>query len=190
MPAAPPSNPEPLLTAPPARLILLGHAGAGKTTLATRLVALAGRPVPRLSLDTIAWGAGTERRPLADSVRLLHDFQDAHDHWILEGCYGDLIACALPRCDALWFLNPGVAVCLEHCRRRPFEPDKFSSPAAQQAQREALLAWVRTYETRDDEYGLSAHRRLFDGCNGPKWEYRRVADYSASVGSSPACPGD
>jgi hypothetical protein len=36
---------------------------------------------------------------------------------------------------------------------------------------EALLAWVREYETRDDEYGLARHRAVFEGFRGPKREY-------------------
>jgi adenylate kinase family enzyme len=48
------------------KLILLGNAGAGKSTLARKLVAR--HPAARLSLDEVAFQGGTERRPLADSI--------------------------------------------------------------------------------------------------------------------------
>lgn len=40
-----------------------------------------------------------------------------------------------------------------------------------------LIDWVREYDTRDDEYGLRCHRRLFDAFAGPKREYASVAAY-------------
>jgi hypothetical protein len=41
-----------------------------------------------------------------------------------------------------------------------------------------LLAWVKEYETRDDEYGLKRHRTMFEQFTGPKHEYTTVASYA------------
>ncbi len=160
------------------RIVLLGNAGAGKSTMARRLDADAGGDVPRLSLDDIAWAEAAQRLPLQESLTRLQRFLDAHERWIVEGCYGDLVEAALPRCTELRFLNPGIEVCVAHCLRRPFEPEKFPSEAAQQAMLDHLIAWVREYETRDDEYGLKRHRRIFDGFRGPKREYTSVESWS------------
>ncbi len=158
------------------RIVLLGNAGAGKTTLARHL--MGGEEIYRLSLDEIAWGDGVERRPLADSLALLEEFMGQHDQWIIEGCYSDLVAAALPHCTELIFLNPGVETCVTHCLARPWEPDKFTTPEEQQAMLDGLVAWVRDYETRDDEYGLQRHRRLFDYFPGAKRELNSAADYA------------
>ena len=59
-------------------------------------------PVSRLSFDEIAWNSGPERKPLEVSLRLLHDFIQSNERWIIEGCYSDLIQAALPHarsCD-------------------------------------------------------------------------------------------
>jgi adenylate kinase family enzyme len=151
------------------KIILLGNAGAGKTTMAHQLSG--DRNIPRLSLDEIAWGEGAERKPLEVSLRELQQFIEVNDRWIIEGCYGDLVEATLPYCTELRFLNPGVEVCIEHCRQRPWEPEKFASAAEQQVMLENLIQWVRDYETREDEYGLKRHRQIFDTYTGNKREY-------------------
>lgn len=157
------------------RIILLGNAGAGKSTMGRQLIG--DRRIPRLSLDEIAWNEGTQRKPLAESLRELHRFLEENGQWIIEGCYSDLVEAALPHCTELRFLNPGIEVCVEHCQRRPWEPEKFLSPQDQQAMLEELISWVREYETRDDEYGLKRHRAIFEQFTGPKREYTTVRAY-------------
>ncbi len=150
------------------RIVILGNAGSGKTTLACRLARE--RRLVHLDLDTIAWAAFGVRRPLSDSIRMMQAFQRAHPGWVIEGCYGRLIEAALPSCTELIFLNPGVEACVRHCRRRPWEPEKYASPEEQHARLETLLAWVRRYETRQDEYGLRYHRALFRRFEGTRQE--------------------
>jgi len=134
-------------------------------------------PIPRLSLDQIAWDEGPKRKPIEISLSMLSDFIQSNKKWIIEGCYGDLIEAALPHCTELRFLNPGVEVCVAHCHRRPWEPEKFSTPEDQAAMLAQLVQWVRNYETRDDEYGLKRHRQVFDRFKGPKHEYSSVDSY-------------
>lgn len=40
-----------------------------------------------------------------------------------------------------------------------------------------LIEWLRAYETRDDEFGLRRHRRIFDAISRRKREYASVAAY-------------
>ena len=105
------------------RTILLGNAGAGKSTMASRLIG--NKDVPRLPLDEIAWAGDITRMPLMESLRLLHEFINSNEHWVMEGCYGDLVEAALPHYTELRFLNPGVDTCVAHFLSRPWEPSKF-----------------------------------------------------------------
>lgn len=157
------------------RVVLLGNAGSGKSTMARRLIG--DRAIPRLSLDEIAWEDGAVRRPLSESLALLDDFLAKNDDWVVEGCYAELVEHALDDADELRFLNPGSEACVANCRRRPWEPEKFPTPEAQAGMLETLIEWVRDYEARDDEYGLAAHRRLFDEFDGAKREYKSLDDY-------------
>lgn len=157
------------------KLILLGNAGSGKSTMAKRLVS--SRAIALLSLDEIAWNANVQRKPLKESIALLKEFVAKHDQWIIEGCYGDLVEAALSYCDELRFLNPGVDVCVAHCLQRPWESEKFATPEEQQSMLENLIDWVRDYDHRTDEFGLKRHRAIFDTFTGQKHEYRSVAEY-------------
>lgn len=151
------------------RIVILGNSGSGKTTMARALAAEHG--IPHLDVDLIAWTSPGVRKPLADSVAEMEAFVAANPGWVMEGSYADLAAAALPHCTELRFLNPGVEACVAHCRARPWEREKYASREEQDAMLEFLVAWVRQYPTRDDEYSLHAHRAVFDAFAGPKREY-------------------
>ncbi len=159
------------------RLILLGNAGAGKSTLSQKLIAQ--QPAVCLSLDAVAFENGTKRRPLSDSIRDVKHFIATHESWIIEGCYADIIEPILPDCEELIFLNPGIDVCVAHCQVRPWEPDKFRSSQEQDENQENLIAWVRSYESRTDEYGCLRHRALYESFTGKKREFTHLSQYES-----------
>lgn len=147
----------------------MGNSGSGKSTLASDL---SREGAAHLDLDTLAWLPTTppQRAPLAEAVAKIEAFIGAHASWVIEGCYTDLLSAAAAHADRLVFLNPGVEVCIANAKARPWEPHKYDSKAAQDANLAMLIEWIRAYETRDDEFSLAAHRRLFDGFGGDKLE--------------------
>ena len=161
------------------RIALLGNSGSGKSTLARWLAGRAGAPL--LDLDTVAWEAGqvaVAREPWA----ALHEvmlFCTTHEHWVVEGCYANLVAAALPFQPRLLFLDPGEATCLAHCRARPWEPHKYGTKAEQDERLAFLLTWVREYYTREGDLSWRGHRACFDGYAGPKEELAQVPDLAA-----------
>ncbi len=155
------------------RIVIIGNSGSGKSTLA-RLLA-ASYCLASLDLDGVAWVPNriADPRPEADAAADVQRFCDGHPDWVIEGCYAGLAAIALTRSPVLLFLDPGVDACIDHCRRRPWEPHKYASKQAQDEKLDFLLGWVRSYYSRGDELSLSAHQRLFDSFEGRKLKLTR-----------------
>ncbi|HKY06541.1 MAG TPA: AAA family ATPase [Blastocatellia bacterium] len=154
------------------RIVIFGNSGSGKSTLAKTLSALHG--AKHFDLDTIAWEADEPgvRRDFQESKRELMRFIERYDNWVIEGCYSQLLREVAGQSTELIFLNPGVEACIENCKARPWEAHKYATPEAQDANLRMLIDWVREYETREDEFSLGEHRKLFDSHAGKKTEYR------------------
>jgi adenylate kinase family enzyme len=152
------------------RVAIFGNSGSGKSTLAKRLAHENGLPL--LELDTIVWEPGKIAVVRAENAIRddLSHFLSTHEHWIVEGCYAELIAMTASYEPEFVFLNPGVEVCTGNNRARPWEPQKYATKEAQDEMLGNLLAWVEDYYRRDDPWSLAAHRRLFDAYAGPKRE--------------------
>ena len=152
------------------RILVFGNSGSGKSTLAKHLAQEHG--LAHLDLDAIVWEPGkiaVQRAPEAIAASL-ESFLAAHDLWVIEGCYGEIVEAASRHCTELVFLNPGRETCLEHNRHRPWEPHKYASKQEQDAMLENLQAWVAGYYERQDQWSYHAHRKIFDAFTGCKSE--------------------
>lgn len=169
-----------------ARIVIFGNAGSGKSMLAKALSRA--YQAEHLDLDTIAWRADqpTVRADFADSQRALLRFIETHDKWVIEGCYSELLKEGAAYCTEMIFLNPGVEACVENCRNRPWEPHKYESSEAQNANLEFLIKWVQEYETRADEFSLRAHQKLYEQHQGKKVEYQTRDEASERIRMSEA----
>lgn len=150
------------------RLAIVGNSGSGKSTLARGLADRHG--LAMLDLDTVAWESAKIAVPRAQLAAEadVRSFCDTQSAWIVDGCYAGLIAVALCYRPILLLLDPGVEICLENCRHRPWEPHKYPSKQVQDAKLEFLLGWARDYYRRDGDMSLCAHQSLFAGYSGPK----------------------
>lgn len=154
------------------RIAVFGNSGSGKSTYARQAAEALG--LAHLDLDTLAWDAAAPnptRLPLETSARRIRQFMARYPAWVIEGCYGDLLQVALSRATKAVFLNPGLAVCQANARARPWEPHKYPTPEAQAENLAMLLGWIGQYESRQDEFSLAAHRRLYQAFSGEKVEY-------------------
>lgn len=152
------------------KIVIFGNSGSGKSTLARRYSE--GLGLEHLDLDTIAWDESGVRKSASDSIAELHAFIDAHQSWVIEGCYSSLIKEASNSASELIFLNIPFEACQENCRERPWEPHKYETREDQDRNLEMLLDWVAEYETRTDEFSLKAHKEIFDSFTGKKDELK------------------
>lgn len=151
-----------------AKIVVFGNSGAGKSTLAQHL---AGKyTLAHLDLDTIAWktGAIVERQDISISAELINNFITTHQHWVIEGCYCDLLALAALQADEAIFLNLPVSACVANAKNRPWEPHKYESKQAQDANLGMLIDWIEQYTTRQDTFSKVAHETLFENFQGKK----------------------
>lgn len=156
------------------RFAILGNSGSGKTTLARWLAESANLAV--LDLDSVAWQPNEPavQRPSDLAEADVAAFCAARTRWVVEGCYANLVEVALRFEPHLVFLNPGLQLCTAHCYNRPWEPRKYPSRQAQDANLEFLISWVAGYYTRDGPMSLRAHRGVFAGYSGRKSELQRA----------------
>lgn len=154
------------------RFAILGNSGSGKSTLAGWLAREL--ELSALDLDSIAWEPTQPamQRPDTLAGAEVAAFCSSNPRWVVEGCYEKLIERTFAYEPSLVFLNPGLEACLRNCRRRQWEPHKYSSRKEQDAKLEALLSWVAQYYNRDGPLSLSAHRQCFDAYRGRKAELR------------------
>ncbi|MCB1701769.1 MAG: AAA family ATPase [Pseudomonadales bacterium] len=159
------------------RVLIFGNSGSGKSTLAKRLKQREG--LEHLDLDALAWlpTRPPERMPISESEKAIRDFIAANDSWAIEGCYADLLELAVPEANELIFLNLSVERCIDNARSRPWEPHKYESREAQDANLDMLINWIAQYPDRTDTFSESAHRSIYDNFRGKK----RI--YSSNIGN-------
>ncbi|WP_395345304.1 shikimate kinase [Ningiella sp. W23] len=150
------------------RILVFGNSGSGKSTLAKQLASK--HALAHMDLDTIAWlpGEPPTRQSIGDSHNAISEFTLAHDDWVIEGCYADLLSLLLDKANELIFMNLPVEQCIENAIRRPWEPHKYASKQAQDANLEMLCDWIAQYPNRDDVLSLNAHKRLYNEFEGKK----------------------
>lgn len=141
--------------------MIFGNSGSGKSTLAKELCFKYG--LAHLDLDTLAWLASSppSRKPLIDSGKDISVFIKSNEGWVIEGCYSDLLEIAIPESNEAIFMNLPVDACIRNARKRPWEPHKYKTKAAQDANLEMLIDWIAQYPDRQDTFSMTAHDELF-----------------------------
>ncbi|NMP30127.1 shikimate kinase [Thalassotalea sp. M1531] len=150
------------------RVVIFGNSGSGKSTRAKALAS--DNNLAHFDLDTIAWlpTSPPQRRAIAESISLLDQFLSQNNNWVIEGCYSDLLTAVLPFTEEIIFLNLPIESCVSNAKQRPWEPHKYESKAAQDANLNMLIKWISQYATRSDTFSKAAHEKLYSEFEGKK----------------------
>lgn len=153
------------------KFLIFGNSGSGKSTLARELCEAEG--VAHLDLDTLAWEDAMPpvRKSLQESGAGILQFIRSNVGWVIEGCYTDLLEVAAPYATDLIFMNLPIETCIQNAKARPWEPHKYPSKTAQDANLNMLIDWISQYAERTDTFSQQAHQRLFDKFQGNKRMY-------------------
>ncbi len=150
-------------------VLIFGNSGSGKSTLAQKLKATA--HLAHLDLDVLAWQPTTppQRQPLSHSaVKILTFIEQQQEGWVIEGCYTDLLHIAEPYANEVIYLNLPTEQCIQNAKKRPWEPHKYDSKAAQDNNLNMLIDWIRDYDQRDDTFSRAAHEQFYAVFPGKK----------------------
>lgn len=150
------------------RIVVIGNAGSGKTTLARALAARWG--LERLSVDDVAWDP-VRRRVMRAPSRVARDVRawvEACQAWVVEGVYTRHAGVALQRATALVWLDPPAAGCAERVVARGLPEDGWPSEEARRDRLAYVVDWAGSYGTRSDRDSRAGHQALFEAFDGPK----------------------
>jgi adenylate kinase family enzyme len=131
------------------RVLVVGSAGAGKTTLALRLaVALA---LPVIHLDCEYWRPGWQHTPPQEWPGRVDDLV-AREAWVMDGNYGGTLERRLARAHAAVFLDVPRLTCLRRVVRRSWRyrgrPGPGLPPGCPERLEWQFLVWVWNFERR------------------------------------------
>ena len=59
-------------------------------------------------------------------------------------------------------MNVPVEQCITNAQARPWEPHKYESKEAQDANLDMRLNWIKEYTEREDTFSETAHKRFYD----------------------------
>lgn len=150
------------------KVIIFGNSASGKSSLAKHLALK--HQLAHLDLDTVAWldELPPKRCSLSESLAKIKQFIAAHEQWLIEGCYSDIIEQLLGECIEMIFLDLPVEQCVANAKSRPWEPHKYKTKAEQDDNLSMLIDWIEQYDSRADVFSKSAHERLYQNFNGKK----------------------
>ena len=91
------------------RVLIIGNAGGGKTTLAVKLGAALGLPV--VHLDALFWKPGWESTPREEWRAQLTELV-TRDAWVMDGNYDSSLDIRLPAADTVVLIDLPRRVCI------------------------------------------------------------------------------
>lgn len=148
------------------RILIIGSAGAGKTTLARYLGQHLALPV--VHLDQLFWRPGWVAPPVTDWKQQVNQLL-ARPTWILDGYYHNTLDVTCRAADTIIFLDIArqrclYRVCLRYLRKKLFRQMRRDLPdgCAEQL-RWSFLAWVWTFPQKQRPEILQKLQEVSEG---------------------------
>ena len=132
------------------KYLVIGHAGAGKSTLAKAIAEK--ENIPLLYIDCVYWLPDWNRRPLEGQIAYMQEFLDNNDSWAMDGNYFKvLLDRRLKEADKIIYLNFNRFACLKRAYQRFFAYKNKSRESITDGCKEtmdfAFIKWI-LFESR------------------------------------------
>lgn len=146
------------------KIQIIGYSGSGKSTLARKLGEKYGLSV--LHLDSVQFLPNWEIRPTEDKQRIVEEFLDANDGWVVDGNYAQLsFMRRLREADEIIIMDFGRITCLWRAIKRYYTYKNTTRPDMGEGCNEkldwAFVKWIlwesRTKKSREGNKKLAKH---------------------------------
>lgn len=153
------------------KILVFGNSGSGKSTFSRYVAGKLG--LAHLDLDVLAWlpTSPPQRMSIEESRERIQEFIAGHESWVVEGCYTDLLELLKHEASEVVFMDLSIEQCIANARNRPWEPHKYESKEAQDANLDMLINWIKDYRVRSDTFSYESHRRFYASFQGKKFAY-------------------
>lgn len=155
------------------KILVFGNSGSGKSTFSKHLARKFS--LAHLDLDVLAWlpTSPPQRMPIEDSKVKINHFIAEHENWVIEGCYTDLLQLVKHEASEVVFMDLTIEQCIANAKDRPWEPHKYESKAAQDANLNMLINWIKSYKDRSDSFSYKSHLRFYESFSGTKFTFTK-----------------
>lgn len=132
------------------RILIIGSGGAGKSTLAKKLMEKLNLPI--IHLDCHFWNPGWIKTPSDEWHQMVEEFV-AQERWIMDGNYSSTIDVRLERADTVIFLDIPRIICLWRVIKRRIKWHNKVRPDINEGCPESLdwefIKWIWNYPNRN-----------------------------------------
>ncbi|MCR5836432.1 MAG: adenylate kinase [Lachnospiraceae bacterium] len=125
------------------RIIVIGCPGSGKSTFSKALHKTTG--IPLYHLDMMYWNKDRTKVQRELFLRKLNEVLD-QDCWIIDGNYESTMDMRIEKCDAVFFLDYPIELCIEGIMSRRGK-ERSDMPWVEKPDEidEGFLEWVKNY---------------------------------------------
>lgn len=131
------------------RILVIGCAGSGKSTLSRKLHNILDLPV--VHLDTYYWNANWVAKSNEEWDKIVEQFTN-EEQWIMDGNYSRTMDIRISRADLIIFLDMPRLLCMYRVIKRRIMYHKKSRPDMNQECQEKLdwdfMKWIWDYRKR------------------------------------------
>ncbi|MBQ7411833.1 MAG: DNA topology modulation protein FlaR [Clostridia bacterium] len=140
------------------RVAIIGYAGSGKSTLARKFGAKMNAEV--LHIDRAHWLSGWQERERAERDKIVKDFLDKNERWVIDGTYSSLEPeRRMAEADLIIFMSFNRFSCLARAIRRKRAYKGKSRPSITEGCEERInreffwwLVWTGRSKKRREKY--------------------------------------